>query len=311
MLQPRRAAATSAVLARTLLRAITRLSRPLAASFLAVVLSLAPVAHADDDDRPPLRVTAIPDEAPTALIERFGPLAEYLAETLGREVTFTPVTDYAAAVEALVNDRVDLAWLGGFTHVQARLRSAGQVEPLVQRAEDEAFRTVFVARADSGVASLADLPGADFAFGSPSSTSGHLMPRRHLSAAGIDVDTDLRVAYSGAHDATALSVAGGRVDAGALNAAVWEALVADGRIDTDEVVVFETTPPYHDYNWSIAPGVEAATRDGIREAFLALDPDDATDARLLALQRASRFVATEAANYDGIEQAARDAGLLE
>ena len=283
-----------------------------AAPLLLAGLWLAPaVPAARAADAPPLRITAIPDEAPTKLIERFGPLAERLAERLGRDVEFTPVTDYAAAVEALVNDRVELAWLGGLTSVQARLRSDGGVEPIVQRLEDERFRSVFVARADSGIASLADLPGHDFAFGSPSSTSGHLMPRRHLAAAGIDVDRDLAVAYSGAHDATALAVAGGRVDAGALNASVWEALVADGRVDPTEVVVVDTTAPYADYNWSVAAGVDAATRAAIRDAFLSLDPDVPEDAALLALQRASRFVPAEADDYADIERAARDAGLLE
>ena len=277
----------------------------------ALLPAFAAVADEGEGERAPLRITAIPDEAPTELIERFEPLAERLAGALGREVEFTPVSDYAAAVEALVTDRVDLAWLGGFTSVQARLRSDGGVEPIVQRAEDERFRSVFVTRADSGIDYLDDLVGRDITFGSPSSTSGHLMPRRHLAAAGIDVDRDLRVAYSGAHDATALAVAGGRVDAGALNAAVWEALVAEGRIDPAEVRVLETTEPYVDYNWSVAPGLDRRTREAIREAFLSLDPDDPEDAALLALQRASRFVPTTAANYDGIERAAREAGLLE
>ena len=289
-------------------------TRLLVAPLLAVplfVLSALPVSPARANEAAPLRITAIPDEAPTKLIERFEPLAERLSTALDREVTFTPVTDYAAAVEALVGDRVDLAWLGGFTSVQARLRSDGGVEPIVQRAEDERFRSVFVARADAGIESLEDLVGRDLTFGSPSSTSGHLMPRRQLQAAGIDVDADLNVAYSGAHDATALAVAGGRVDAGALNASVWEALVAEGRIDPSEVVVVETTEPYVDYNWSVAPGVDRATREAIRDVFLALDPADPEDAELLALQRASRFVPTTASNYDGIERAARDAGLLE
>ena len=175
-----------------------------------------------------------------------------------------------SAVEALVSGQVDLAWLGGITFVQARLRSGGAVEPLVQRVEDEDFRSVFVTRADSGIDSLEDLRGRDLAFGSPSSTSGHLMPRHHLLAAGIDPERDLRVAYSGAHDATALAVAGGRVDAGALNASVWEALAADGRIDPDELVAFFRTPGYHDYNWTAGPSLDAAARDGIAEAFLAL-----------------------------------------
>ena len=54
------------------------------------------------------------------------------------------MTDYAASVEALANRQVDLAWFGGFTFVQAQQRSGGKAMPLVQRTEDEQFRSVFI-----------------------------------------------------------------------------------------------------------------------------------------------------------------------
>lgn len=55
-----------------------------------------------------LRVTTIPEEAATEQIRKFGPLSQYLEKNLGMKVEFTPVTDYPAAVEALVNKQVDL-----------------------------------------------------------------------------------------------------------------------------------------------------------------------------------------------------------
>ena len=84
-----------------------------------------------------LRVSAIPDEAPTELQRKFKPLGDYLHKETGLDVQFTPVTDYAAVVEGLANSKIDLAWLGGFTFVQARLRTSGGAVPIVQRAEDE------------------------------------------------------------------------------------------------------------------------------------------------------------------------------
>src|SRR5262249_30628333 len=57
-----------------------------------------------------LRVTAIPDEAPTELARKAAPLMTYLGEKLGVKAEFTPVTDYAGAVEALVSKKLDLAW---------------------------------------------------------------------------------------------------------------------------------------------------------------------------------------------------------
>ena len=65
--------------------------------------------------QPTLRVTTIPEEAATEQIRKFTPLASYLENQLGMKVLFTPVTDYPAAVESLVNKKVDLVWFGGFT----------------------------------------------------------------------------------------------------------------------------------------------------------------------------------------------------
>jgi phosphonate transport system substrate-binding protein len=256
------------------------------------------------------RITAIPDESPTELARKAAPLAKYMERKLGIKVEFTPVTDYAAAVEALVNKQVELAWFGGFTFVQANQRSGGKIIPLVQREEDEKFRSVFIAT-DPALKGLADLKGHDLSFGSQSSTSGHLMPRSYLLAAGIDPDKHLkRVAYSGAHDATVAAVASGKVDAGALNISVWEKLVADKKVDPTKVRVFYTTPAYFDYNWSVHADMPAATRQKLAQAFTELTPGTAEGKEILELQRATRFIPTKVENYKGIEATARNAGLI-
>lgn len=257
-----------------------------------------------------LKVSAIPDESPTELQRKFVPLGKYLEKATGMKVEFTPVTDYAATVEGLAAGKLDMVWYGGFTFVQAHIRTKGTAIPLVQREEDEKFRSVFIARAGSGISKLTDLKGKTLAFGSVSSTSGHLMPRSYLLQAGIDPDKDLRVAFSGAHDATALQVAGGKVDAGALNISVWEKLVAEKRIDTKQANVFYTTPPYYDYNWTVRGDLDKAVVDKIRKAFLDLDAKNPEHAEILKLQRATRFIPTRVENYKSIEQAARSAGLL-
>jgi phosphonate transport system substrate-binding protein len=258
-----------------------------------------------------LRVTAIPDESPTELARKFAPLGQYLESRLGMKVEWTPVTDYAAAVETLVNKKIDLAWFGGFTFVQASVRSGGKVIPLVQREEDEKFRSVFITDAGSGIAKLEDLKGRTLSFGSQSSTSGHLMPRSFLLAAKIDPDADLkRVSFSGAHDATIAAVASGKVDAGALNISVWEKFVAEKKVDPAQVKVFYTTPGYYDYNWTVHADMPVELRNKLQQAFLALDANTPQGKEILGLQRATRFVPTQASNYNGIRAAAENAGLL-
>ena len=257
-----------------------------------------------------LKVSAIPDENPTELQRKFEPLGKYLENALKMKVEFTPVTDYAATVESLAAGKLDLVWYGGFTFVQASKRTKGTAIPLVQREEDEKFRSVLITRADSDIKTISDLKGKNFAFGSVSSTSGHLMPRFFMMKEGINPDKDLRVAFSGAHDATALQVAGGKVQAGALNISVWNKMVDEKRIDPKQVVVFYTTPPYYDYNWTVRGDLDPKLVENIRKAFLALDAKNPEHAAILKLQRATRFIATKPENYKGIEEAAKSAGLL-
>ena len=257
-----------------------------------------------------LKVSAIPDEAPTELQRKFKPLGEYLAKATGLKVEFTPVTDYAASVEGLVNKKLDMVWFGGFTFVQANIRSKGQVTPLVQRDKDEKFRSVFITTSKD-ISKLEDLKGKTLSFGSESSTSGHLMPRSFMLAAKINPDTDLkRIAFSGAHDATVAAVAGGKVDAGALNISVWEKLVAAKKVDPAAVRVFYTTPSYFDYNWTVRSDMDPALKKKITDAFLALNASTPEGKEILALQDATKFIPTKPENYKAIEAAAHNAGLL-
>ena len=281
-------------------------SRTLRNLMTCALLAFGALAHAQQV----FRITAIPDESPTELARKAEPLVKYLETKLGMKVEYTPVTDYAAAVETLVNKKVDMAWFGGFTFVQANARSGGKAIPIVQREEDEKFRSVFIT-ADPAIKTLADLKGKDVSFGSQSSTSGHLMPRSFLLQAGVDPEKDFkRVAFSGAHDATIAAVASGKVQAGALNISVWEKFVADKKVDTDKVKAFYTTPPYYDYNWTVHADMPAATREKLSQAMLALSRDTAEGKEVLELQRATRFVPTKAENYKGIEAAAKSANLL-
>jgi phosphonate transport system substrate-binding protein len=282
-------------------------SRTFKALFIGAVLAFGGLSHAQQV----FRVTTIPEEAATEQIRKFTPIAAYLERKLGMKVEFIPVSDYPAAVEVLVNKKVDLVWFGGFTYVQASLRSGGKIVPIAQREEDTKFQSVFIAKTDSGIKTLADMKGKQVSFGSQSSTSGHLMPRSNLLNAGIDPEKDFkRIAYSGAHDATIASVVSGKVDAAALDITVWRKFVAENKVNTKEVDVFFTTPPYYNYNWSVNADMPVELRNKVQKALLDLDPSTPEGKEILQLNRATRYIPTSPENYKGIEAAGRSAGLI-
>jgi len=258
-----------------------------------------------------LRVSAIPDENPNELLRIYTPFAEYLASELAMPVRFVPVVDYAATVEGLAAKKLDLIWYGGFTSVQAARRTQGNAKRLVLRQEDGEFKSVFITRPQTGIKTLADLKAKSFSFGSVSSTSGHLMPRYFLLKHGIKPERDLKqIAYSGAHDATALWVESGKVDAGALNFLVWDKLVKTKKVDTGKVVVFWTTPSYVDYVWTVRGDLDKGLQERIASAFLKLDYANPAHRRLLDLHRTKKYIRAHDEDWKEIEEAAVEAGLL-
>ncbi len=281
-------------------RSLTRIA------ILACAIGSASLAQAQGS----LKVSAIPDESPTVLLRNFTPLGKYLEREIGMKTDWTPVNDYPAVVEGMAARKIDLAWLGGVTFVQVRSRT-GTAIPIVQREEDEKFTSKIIASTSAGINSLADLKGKNFAFGSASSTSGHLMPRYFLKQNRIEPERDFkRIAFSGAHDATAAWVESGRVEGGALNASVWDKLVEQRKVDTAKVKVIYTTPPYFDYNWTVRGDLDPALVKRLAEAFLKLNRSNPEHREILDLQRATRFVPTKVENYKSIEAVGRETGII-
>jgi len=252
-----------------------------------------------------LRVAVIPEVATTASsMTQKQPLVDALQQATGRTVRLIIPTNYAATVEALGNGGADVAYLGGLTYVEAHQRYG--VVPLVQRAEDRDFHSLFIANAnDSGLEKLEQLKGKSFAFGDVNSTSGHLIPAKELFAAGVDPDTDLHARFTGNHTATALAVASGQVDAGAIDESVYRKLVDQKTIDPAKARVFHTSAPFVDYVWVASKELDAKTDGQIRDAFT----QHATPA-LLDLLRAKKFVVADNAEYDGIREIATKLKLL-
>jgi len=257
-----------------------------------------------------LRLSAIPDENPQEMLRIYAPFAEYLSKEIGIPVKFTPVVEYAATVEGLAANRLEMVWYGGLTSVQAAKQAKG-ARRIIMRKEDAQFKSYFITRKDTGIKTLKDLKGKTFAFGSVSSTSGHLMPRYFLLKGGINPEKDFsKFSFSGAHDATAAWVEAGQVDAGALNFLVWDKLVENKKVDTSKVDIFWTTPPYVDYVWTVRAGVDKAIVDKITKAFLKLDYNKPDDKKLLDLHRTKGYIAAKDEDWKGIEEAAVAAGLI-
>lgn len=282
--------------------------RMIPGSILAALLVLIAGCTNTKNDSAKLRLSMIPTTDPGKIIRESQPFIDYLEKETGAKVELTVPTNYAAVVEAVANDRVDIAYFGGFTYVQASARSGAT--PLVQRERDQAFHSLFITAPDSAIHSLADLKGHSFAFGDVNSTSGHLMPAYYMRQQGVDQMVTDKAIYTGGHDATALAVANKKVDAGALDELVLERMIKEGKLNESQVRVFYTTPPFFDYVWAARGGLDHAKAEAFTNAMLKLDAGNPEHKAVLQLLNASKYVRAEDASYAPLRQAAKDAGLL-
>ena len=261
-----------------------------------------------------LRFTAIPDQTSTELEEKFQPLARYLSETLEVPVEYVLARDYQASVEMFKNGDVDLAWFGGLTGVQARNAVPGAVA-IAQGASDPEYFSYFIANRDAGLEPGDDFPTAiaklHFTFGSPSSTSGRLMPEFFIRQATGESPQEFfehPVGFSGSHDKTAELVESGRYQAGVLNYRVYDRRVKEGTTDPNKVQVIWKTPTFADYNWTAHPGLQRFGDDFIdrlQQTLVGID-----DPTLLAALPRDRLIEASNEDFAGIREVAEQLDML-
>ncbi len=281
-----------------------------------LLASLVLFSNAGWSDTPKTLVfSAIPDQDETRLKQRFGAIAEYLQKKLGVPVKYVPVKSYAAAITAFRNNQVQLAWFGGLSGVQARLKVPGS-KAIAQGIEDTKFRSYFIANHSTGLKPSDEFPkgiaGKTFTFGSKGSTSGRLMPQyyieKHMGKSVNDVFK--RVGFSGNHSKTIALVQSGAYEVGAVNFQVWKKELEEGKIDTGKVSVIWQTPTYPDYQWTIRGDVDKVWGKGftekVKKALL-----DMKDPELLKRFPRSGFIEAKNEDYLPILETAKKIGLID
>ena len=291
--------------------------RPLLLAVLAI-LAVNPPAQAQDKaggDKPTFVFTAIPDQDPTRLMQRFSAVADYLHDKLGVPVRYVPVKDYPAAVTSFVNDEVQMAWFGGFTGVQARAKVPG-ARAIAQGVEDKQFKTYFIANTQTGLAEGDKLPdaveGKTFTFGSRASTSGRVMPQYFIEQRfGKPPETVFaKVGFSGDHTKTIQLVQSGAYQIGAVDYSVWGLEKKAGHVDESKVKVIWVSPPFPDYQWTVRGDLDKTFGEGFTKKLQATLVA-ADDPKILQPFARSKFVPADNAEYKPVEEVGRKDGLLD
>lgn len=272
-----------------------------------VACTEAPVDQAATPE--PILVAVLPDQSKDTLLSQYTPLLDYLESATSLKFELSIPADYSDLLDQFDAGRVHLAWFGGLTFTQAE-RGSGAV-PLVFRDVDLQFTSCYLAKSSDQRKSINEFEGEAFAFGPYLSTSGHLMPRYFLQNEGLDPDEFFAsILHSEAHDETAKWVAEGVVALGVVNCVIVQSLFDNGILNSGDVRIVETTPPYSDYVWAVSNSLDEGVRLALLDAFLALDASDSEHRKILRDQGANAYLPASSDDFEIVRVAAKQARLF-
>lgn len=243
----------------------------------------------------------------------------------GPPIDYVLYSNYDRQVDALLARQIDVAWNTNLAWVKVHRRTKGACRALALRDVDADFKSVLVARTDSGVKSLADVRGKRLALGSADSGQAAILPVEYLHQAGVEADRDCQVLRFdldvGKHGDTGTSelevlkaLRDNQADVGALGDATWAKQLAEGKVDPNRVRAFWTSPGYCHCNFTVLADFPEAVGREWTESLVAMRYDDPRWRGLMDLEGLKRWLRADPAvmkGYDLLFQAADRQGLFQ
>jgi phosphonate transport system substrate-binding protein len=172
----------------------------------------------------------ISTDSSAALKERWMPLIEDMHKQTGLDIKPFFATDYSGIIEAMRFNKVQIAFFGNKSAIEAVDRASGEVFAKVEYKNGQAgYYSVLITNVDSPYKSVDDVlkngKNINFGMGDPESTSGTLVPSYYIFAKNhIDPKTYFKSANPSSHEANALAVINNQVDVATNNTDLLEAL---------------------------------------------------------------------------------------
>lgn len=188
------------------------------AAAAAILVGLAGTAVAEE-----INFGIISTESSQQLRPKWEPLLADMEKATGLTVKPFFASDYSGVIEGMRFGKVQLAWYGNKSAMEAVDRADGEVfAQQVNLNGDPGYWSVILAPKDSPLNSVEDLLKCDgslnFGLGDPNSTSGFLVPTTFVfSAHNVDPKKCFKNVTNANHEANLMAVANGQLDAAANN----------------------------------------------------------------------------------------------
>ncbi|MBT4878267.1 MAG: phosphate/phosphite/phosphonate ABC transporter substrate-binding protein, partial [Alphaproteobacteria bacterium] len=133
-------------------------------------------------------------------------IADHLSNEIGIPVKSITLSNYAAVVVGMKAKRIDIAFVGPLNYLILHNKTGAYPITAAVRKGKLGYKGLIITNNNSGVNSLKDLKGKNFAFGDALSASSNLYPKLLLKNEGIDSENDLRSILVSSQSAIVLAV---------------------------------------------------------------------------------------------------------
>jgi phosphonate transport system substrate-binding protein len=247
-----------------------RISRVLAASALLTGSVLGAAQAAEQE----INFGIISTESSQNLRSMWDPFLADMGKQTGTKINAFFAPDYAGIIQGMRFDKVDVAWYGNKSAMEAVDRAGGEIfAQTVAFDGSQGYYSLMVAHQDSPINSIEDMlknaKTLTFANGDPNSTSGYLVPGYYVFAQNnADANKIFKRSLNGSHEVNALSVANKQVDIGTFNSEGMQRLEVTAPDKAAKLKVIWTSPliPSDPMVWR--KNLDDATKAKLREFFM-------------------------------------------
>jgi phosphonate transport system substrate-binding protein len=176
------------------------------------------------------------------------PLIEDMEKQTGLKIKTFFASDYAGIIEGMRFNKVQIAWMGNKSAMEAVDRSNGEVFAQMVNADGgQGYYSHLIVHKDSPLNNLSDMfsnaKNLSFGNGDPNSTSGFLVPSFYVFAQNkVDPKTAFKVVRNANHETNALAVANKQVDVATNNSENIEKIKERQPEKFKEVKIIWTSP---------------------------------------------------------------------
>jgi phosphonate transport system substrate-binding protein len=271
---------------------IMKISRKM---FLTITASLCLSVSSQAQNLKEINFGIISTDSSSALKSLWQPFLDDMSKATGLKVNGFFATDYTGIIEGMRFGKVQVAWHGNKSAIEAVDRSGGEVfAQFIDLEGRPGYYSYVITHRDSPLKSIDEMiangKSLSFGMGDPQSTSGTLVPVYYVfSQRKLDPKNVFRVTRSSNHGGNLLAVLNKQIDAATNNSEELDKLKMRDAAKHAEIKILWTSPliPRDPLVWK--KDLPAETKDSIKKFILGYGKDAREKEILKGMQQIAGF----------------------